>query len=296
MDSKRSGTTAFDTDYSAGSRKRRRTEIQQQQPSLPILPGGLKQSPIAPPTVGSSGLAAHLPSSLKPSPIAQNPQAGQRFDFSATSTHPGMASSLPGGLHASPIDEQQQRLSAAGLDREHHQRSDDSRQHLGFSGSAGLPSYQQQHRDLPGSLPLPPHANTMGGSGGSGLSAPSYQQHRLDPLLDPRDPVARMQLMQMQQQRDQYFHAHPEARTDENDNFLDAINAVLGPMPADFYDNHHQQQQDPFDHVDLSDPQHPNHPQHQLWLQQRIERETRRRREQEFAEEVERRRRQQPPE
>jgi len=326
---KRTGVGVFDTDYSEGSRKRRRTASPPSMQQHPLPPsgvvgaGGLKQSPIAPPPI-DTGLASHLPDSLSQSPIAQNPQQQQqpRFDYSGANAILGMVASLPSTLQPSPINDQQRRATT--LDTEHHQRSDSQSIHL--SASTGLHSpasgYGEEHkqqRDLPSTLPLPHHINTSGASGGIS-SQPQYLHpyahllHHPDPQLDPLDPVARMQLMQMQQQRDQYFLDHPETRGDDNDHFLEAINAVLGPLP----DNGaaaaaEQQQQMPqrvatqqqHSHDDTSyltadptDPQHPNHPQHQLWLQQRMQREVLRRRQQEFHDEQQRRRssKQQEPE
>jgi len=313
---KRMGTgVVFNEDYGARSRKRRRTASPVQPGYFDAnLPGGLEQE--------GTGLAARLPSSLKRSPIVQHPQQQQEkrthLHYSPAAAAPEMVASLPSNLQPSPINEQQRST----LDTEHHPRSSD------YPG--GFPYHSQhllygppQERDLPGPLPRPPHDSTANAAAGGGASSsgrdlpPPPQQHMMmmDPQYDPFDPVARMQLMQMQQQRDHYFQ-HPQqqpsggggggngvarSNSEENDHFLDAINAVLGPLPdyggdfsmpgaADPFGPQHQHPVDP------SDPQHPQHPQHPLWLQQRMQRETLRRRQMEFLEEQQRRRRQQQPE
>lgn len=79
------------------------------------------------------------------------------------------------------------------------------------------------------------------------LHEPPHRQQESsihDPLYDPRDPVARMQLMQQQLLQELYFQRQqpqqpPEmpplldGRHDENDHFMAAIDAVLGPLPPD---------------------------------------------------------------
>jgi hypothetical protein len=304
---KRLGTAVFDTDYSHGSRKRRRTLSPSMRehhfsgptsPSGASLPCSMKQSPIVPPPI-DTGLAALLPSGFKRSPILQNPQQNQ-FDY--TGSEPGMVASLPSLLQPSPVSNPQRELHSS-LDAEHHQRTE-SHPPISHSTSSGLHSppeylgqeqkFQHHLRDLPATLPLPPHSNIRARQQEFfHLQQQLQLLQPLDPQHNPLDPVARMQLMQMQQQRDQYFNDHPESRGDDNDHFLDAINAVLGPMPPEADSGTvmgPQQQLDPF--LNPAEPQHPDHPQHQMWLQQRQQREALRRRQQEHYEEQQRRRRQ----
>ena len=303
---KRMGTGLYDTDYSQGSRKRRRTASppvirephysEQRPPSIATFSAGATQSA----SQIHGGLAAQLPGGLQQSPISQNPDQRPRFGY--TGSTPGMVANLPSTLQPSPISDGRQLHSS--LDSEHHQ-SRDAREPISLSISSGLhspPEYleheqkQQSVRDLPATLPLPPHANIAGQQ--DHLFHPQHypSMHQpIDPQFNPLDPVARLQLMQMQQQREQYFQDHPESRGDEHDHFLQAINAVLGPMPPEG-DNgpemgpqQQQQQINPF--LNPDEPQHPSHPQHLLWLQQRQQRETLRRRQQEYFEEQQRRHR-----
>ena len=237
---------------------------------------------------------------LQQSPILQNSQEQPRFGFSGAT--PGMVANIPSNLLPSPINDPHSQVQAS-LDSEHHQRRE-ARQPISLSASSGLhspPEYlkeeptQHQVRDMPAALPLPPHANIEGLNMFHPQQYPPLHQP-IDPQFNPLDPVARMQLMQMQQQREQYFQDHPESRGDENDHFLEAINAVLGPMPAEGDHGPEigpQPQQQMFPFLNPDEPPHPNHPQHQMWLQQRQQREILRRRQQEYFEEQQRRRRQQ---
>jgi hypothetical protein len=65
------------------------------------------------------------------------------------------------------------------------------------------------------------------------------QQQLQHPAYDPRDPVAREQMQQQRRIREEYFQQqhlrpqqqqHPALFGDDNDQFIDAINAVLGPI------------------------------------------------------------------
>lgn len=266
-----------DTDYSAGSRKRRRTASPLFYTEPSSFSDKLNQSPILAPThLRVPGLSIVVPSTRKQSLVATPHQNTPQLHFKIEDTAPGMVARLPSNFQPSPINDQQK--NAAALDDSHLQRRDERSINFSIRSPVMECSATRFHSDLretQSSLPMAPHLN-LGDCGTGNLKSQYDSRHHLDRM---------------------HHHDHLSQSKDEslkeagNDHFLDAINAVLGPIP----DGPHEAITSPDSSDPLSplDPSEPRHPQHQLWLQQRLHRETLRRHQEQL--ELQRRRRPQNP-
>ena len=188
-------------------------------------------------------MVASLPAALRRSPILQQPHHVQFHPQQQQQQQQQQRHS--GSIHS--------QASLAAVQPLHFQTPQRQQQRRGsYSSFEPLPHGPSllQEQNLIQSSPINPHAAAASISHHrsrhtvSRATADTSLHHHEpgvnEPSYDPRDPVARIQMLQQQRQRELYFqqqHPHvPGGRNDDNDHFLAAINAVLGPCNSSSYE------------------------------------------------------------